>query len=421
MKKTEVEIPKSYAGFLTVNATLDNHLFFWFFPSQERKDAPLLIWLSGGPGISSLVGAFGENGPLQPRTPPPGTDAKDVAGKFEARSGSWLGPFSLLYIDNPVGTGYSHSSSGPRITQEGYGQDLYECVEQFYKLFPAQLSNDLYVGGQSYAGKYVPVLAHLIHTALVENRTDIPLRGIYIGGPLFAPEIMFPANFEYIYNMGVISKYTRDTWRNATQAIVDEYLAGKINSRTAVNGILHMVFDTYAPYFDNYVFMKQMDYMTITDIMRSDRIRAAVHVGNLHYVAESKKVFEQLLPDIITSTIDKLAELLDADRYKVLIFSGDFDMIITVPMIDQGLMAMSWRRQVEYKHETRKMWYKPKPCNSDCPLYGYFSLTGPLCHVVVHGAGHMVPRDQLEISREMMLQFVQNGCINDSISHTPQK
>jgi len=42
----------------------DSHMFYWFFPAQNGDvDAPVTIWLQGGPGGSSLFGLFVENGP----------------------------------------------------------------------------------------------------------------------------------------------------------------------------------------------------------------------------------------------------------------------------------------------------------------------------------------------------------------------
>ena len=53
----------SYAGF--VETTPGKHMYFWFFPAQNKDpNAPLLIWLQGGPGGSSLFGLFAEMGPF---------------------------------------------------------------------------------------------------------------------------------------------------------------------------------------------------------------------------------------------------------------------------------------------------------------------------------------------------------------------
>ena len=55
----------SFSGFLTVNETHKNSLFFWFFPAQNgAKDAPLVLWLQGGPGWPTMYGLFKEHGPF---------------------------------------------------------------------------------------------------------------------------------------------------------------------------------------------------------------------------------------------------------------------------------------------------------------------------------------------------------------------
>lgn len=45
----------SYSGYFTVNKTYDSNLFFWYFPAKnDPKNAPVVLWLQGGPGASSL-------------------------------------------------------------------------------------------------------------------------------------------------------------------------------------------------------------------------------------------------------------------------------------------------------------------------------------------------------------------------------
>ena len=55
-----------YSGFLTVNKSTNGNMFFWYFPSASQPaDAPVVLWLQGGPGASSLFGLFTENGPFE--------------------------------------------------------------------------------------------------------------------------------------------------------------------------------------------------------------------------------------------------------------------------------------------------------------------------------------------------------------------
>lgn len=70
---------ESYSGFLTVNKTYNSNTFFWYFPVQNKNvnETPWIIWLQGGPGVSSLIGLFDEIGPFKFNT------FGNLKGKFD--------------------------------------------------------------------------------------------------------------------------------------------------------------------------------------------------------------------------------------------------------------------------------------------------------------------------------------------------
>ncbi|XP_023334959.1 venom serine carboxypeptidase, partial [Eurytemora carolleeae] len=117
----------SYSGFITVNKEFNSNMFFWYFPSEHEPDtSPLLIWLQGGPGGSSLFGLFTENGPF----------SVTASGKVKKRKNSWTLTHNVIYIDNPVGTGFSFTKNGYAENETVVADDLFEFLIQMYSLFP---------------------------------------------------------------------------------------------------------------------------------------------------------------------------------------------------------------------------------------------------------------------------------------------
>lgn len=49
---------------LQLVCTIFCRLFYYFFESRNSKDDPVVIWLTGGPGCSSAIALFYENGPF---------------------------------------------------------------------------------------------------------------------------------------------------------------------------------------------------------------------------------------------------------------------------------------------------------------------------------------------------------------------
>ncbi|CAL1542449.1 unnamed protein product [Lymnaea stagnalis] len=395
---TGVTIPESYSGFITVDKHLKNHLFFWFFPSALNASAPLLIWLNGGPGVSSMLGLFWENGPLELRS-----DRKD----FQKREHSWADPFAMLYIDNPVDVGYSFTESGDaghRSTQKGITKDLYSFIEQFYKMFPEYKKRELYIGGQSYAGKYVPSIAYYIDEQLQKNRTDIPLTGVYIGGPFFDPPVQTLSYYEYIYSMGVISHAQKVEYRQDTLKLIQQFHAGELKNVELKEVLDKILRNLGLATLDNYVTGNPADYMLVNECMNTPRIRHAVHAGNRTFHIINRAVNAKFGGDLFVSLKSEMAELMN--KYKVLIYTGDYDVIVSSVMVESALLTTPWRHQAEYNATRRSMWW-----SAEGQLRGFYSKTDQFCRVVVKGAGHQTPHDQPQASLEMMREFIQHGCV----------
>ena len=192
-----------HAGFLAVQGTSAlNQMYFNYWPAASGDPAaPLILWLQGGPGASSLFGNWVEIGPY----------GVGATGKAYARNETWNEKYALLFVDQPVGTGYSYSEGGFdnfATSQNEIGLQLYEVLLQFFQLFPQHLSNDFFVAGESYAGKYVPTIAYRIHVenarAAATGNAVLPLAGISMGDPMSDPALQMMIWTTNLYQGGLV-------------------------------------------------------------------------------------------------------------------------------------------------------------------------------------------------------------------------
>lgn len=193
---------ESYAGYLTVDEAFNSNMFFWFFPAANgARDAPILMWLQGGPGLSSLYSVFNEHGPF----------TVDKHHWLVSRQHAWTSTHSILYVDNPVGAGYSFTghNDGYSSNQTAVGHNLYTAIVQFFELFPEYRENEFYVAGESYAGKYVPAVSHTIHKNNPGARVKINFKGLAIGNGLIDPGNQMVYS-DFLYQYGLIDGNLND-------------------------------------------------------------------------------------------------------------------------------------------------------------------------------------------------------------------
>ncbi|KAJ0238121.1 Serine carboxypeptidase-like 34 [Hirschfeldia incana] len=195
---------RQYAGYVTVNETHGRALFYWFFEATHNPNRkPLLLWLNGGPGCSSVgFGASEELGPFFPQN--------STKPNLKLNPYSWNKAANLLFLESPVGVGFSYSNTSRDISQLGdtvTASDSYNFLVNWFKRFPQYKSRDFYIAGESYAGHYVPQLSELIYNQnkIAPKKDFINLKGLMIGNALLDDETDQKGMIDYAYDHAVIS------------------------------------------------------------------------------------------------------------------------------------------------------------------------------------------------------------------------
>ena len=225
---TRVHLPspfadrESYAGYVTVNASCGSNIFFWFFPAIDgNASAPLLMWLNGGPGSTSMYGLFNEMGPFSVAA-----DGQTLV----PRAASWNNHYHMVFVDNPVGTGFSYTEDASCFSENmsDVSVNLYSFLEQFFTSYPDYLAVPFYVTGESYAGKYVPSISSYIHSMNLENpKVRIRLTGLSVGDGLMDPITQVPGYGELLFNEGMASYDELLYWQKQEAQIVQYLKAGQ--------------------------------------------------------------------------------------------------------------------------------------------------------------------------------------------------
>ncbi|KAK1441153.1 hypothetical protein QVD17_06992 [Tagetes erecta] len=191
-------------GYVGVGENEDVQLFYYFIQSESNPDTdPLMLWITGGPGCSSITGLLYEIGPLK-------FEAVNYNGNIPnliLKPYSWTKMASIIFLDIPVGTGFSYA----RTSNASYSNEIklsdhaYEFMRKWFESHPEFISNRFYVGGDSYSGMSVPIITQLISNGNdVGNEPYINLKGYILGNPLTFPE---ETNYQirFANGMGLIS------------------------------------------------------------------------------------------------------------------------------------------------------------------------------------------------------------------------
>eukprot|EP01094_Clydonella_sp_ATCC50884_P019570 TRINITY_DN385_c2_g1_i1.p1 TRINITY_DN385_c2_g1~~TRINITY_DN385_c2_g1_i1.p1 ORF type:complete len:433 (-),score=107.44 TRINITY_DN385_c2_g1_i1:406-1704(-) len=171
-----------YGGYIQLNGFSNTQLFYWFVESAtDPSTDPLVLWMNGGPGCSSLFSLFQENGPFRV------VSSESGALSLETNPFSWNHRASVIYLETPFGTGFSidptNSSSYESSDTVTAKQNL-SFLERWFTRYPNYAHSPLFLAGEGYAGHFVPQLADQIRQYNERSASPINLAGFLVGNPV---------------------------------------------------------------------------------------------------------------------------------------------------------------------------------------------------------------------------------------------
>ncbi|KAK9275973.1 hypothetical protein L1049_023249 [Liquidambar formosana] len=368
-------------GYVGVGYSDEVQLFYYFVESQRSPSQdPLMLWLTGGPGCSCLSAFFYESGPLN-------FDYLNYNGSLPTlhlNSYAWTQSLNIIYVDAPVGTGFSYSK-----TQQGYYVDDYSSAANTYQFLmkwlvdhPQFMTNQLYIGGDSYSGIPVPMIVQEIYDGNEAGRDPyMNLKGYVLGNPVTDSFLDDNSKIPFAHRMTLISD--------------DLYEAAK----DSCNGDFVNVYDATCE-MNILAINEDYNYVLVGGWANDQTVREALNVrnGTKGYWARCNSSIAYTKD--VTSTVPYHRNL-TSKILRSLVYSGDHDMSIP------HLGTQRWIKTLNMTlDDTWRAWFV------DGQVAGYTQKylddDYSMVYATVKGAGHVAPEYKAKECYAMIDRFFAN-------------
>ncbi|KAH8824467.1 carboxypeptidase C [Flagelloscypha sp. PMI_526] len=435
LRVTEPEIcdtsVQQYSGYLDIAE--DKHLFFWFFESRfAPEEAPLILWLNGGPGCSSSTGLLFELGPCR---------VADESGNLTHNKYSWNNHANMIFLDQPVNVGFSYAEPGTSVSDSTVSaEDVYAFLEIFLNRYPKYASAPFHVAAESYGGHYGP---HIVSEIYKKNKElalrplpgvlPINLVSLVLANGLTDPYIQHAAVPDYVCN-GPYPVYDDPDGPECQnlrskvptcQRLTDACY--KFKSRlTCVPAIMYCNSNLFGPLMqtglnpydvrmkcdrqkDGDLCYKQMNW--IDTFMNKAKTKASLGVDRAAEFASCNMDVNQafaLHGDGAQNSAELLPELIN-DGMKLLVYAGNADMMCNYMGNERWVEQLETKFSSEFRQTQPVPWvtlHGGRRAGEVRTAGGSGFTAGNVTFVNVFEAGHMVPYDQPEAALDLISRWI---------------
>ncbi|KAI0337935.1 alpha/beta-hydrolase [Trametopsis cervina] len=404
-------LPSDPAASTSPAAAVTAHLYFIMVKARRTADKErLMFWFNGGPGCSSFDGLMMEVGPWR----------LDGKGGLERVEGGWEEYTTMVYIDQPAGTGFSYTASNKYLHELPEASDhIIQFLRNFYTVFPEYSTLDTYLGGESYAGQYIPYFAN----AILNSDLGLPLKGIAIGNGWIDSHTQYPAYVEYALKHGILTAGTEDYRRAKSvtdecvsrlsgytdiypvhddycETVMESVIAGKSQVMDGELKCLNMydvrLYDKSPDCGMNW----PPDLQHMYTYLRRREVVSAIHATDApsQWQECNRNIHRNFNTKHSNSSITLLPKVLE--KIPLLLFAGDQDLICNYVGIENLIAGLTWNGQTGLGTVQTQSWSV-----GGAPA-GTWVSSRNLTYVKIFNASHMAGFDVPNVTHDMILRFM---------------
>ncbi|PQQ14103.1 serine carboxypeptidase-like 51 isoform X2 [Prunus yedoensis var. nudiflora] len=376
------------------------HMFWWLYRSPNRvedpsKPWPIILLVQGGPGASGVgIGNFEEVGPLDTNLNP--------------RNSTWLQKADLLFVDNPVGAGFSFVDDKSLFVKNDLeaAADLTTLLEEIFNRNESLQKSPLFIVAESYGGKFAVTLGLSALKAIEAGKLKLKLGGVALGDSWISPEDFVLSWGPLLKDVSRLDDNGLKQSNSVAQRIKQQIQNGQLVEATNSWSKLEQIISSNSNSVDFYNFLLDSGMDPVSSsatIEESKGIALKIIPDNVTWGGQSDYVFTAMTGDFMKPRINEVDELL-ARGVNVTIYNGQVDLICATKGTEAWVAKLKWEGLQNYLNKSRI----PLFCGNDRFTRGFTRSYKNLHFYWILGAGHFVPVDQPCIALNMVADITQS-------------
>lgn len=373
---------KAYSGYINIDEETDSNMFFMIFEANNgNSKAPLLAWMTGGPGCSDEIAFFTELGPYK-------LDYDTL--ELSWNEYNWCEDYTCIFIDNPLFAGLSYANTYSAIPNDEMevATNYYKTITTLLTYFPEYAGLPLTILGESYGGHYTySVGSYIVHNP----HPSLNLARIGCGDGLTVPVNQMSQYADFAHAYGLIDGEQKKIVEELQDDLVS-YIKGEKWSlaKESMGLILEYILTASGvpnEYNVSSYSSSTADIVATMKLFEKPEIRNALHAGDNEFRGCS--VIDQfaLWNDFFKTSESAVVDLLERG-YPILVYSGNLDLVIPWLSQDSWTSKLIWSGQDKFNDAEREV----VECEGEVAFS--WKQAGNLAISTVWNSGHMVPADQ---------------------------